>query len=147
MRSFKMRWPGLDYEVTCEGIGVNDEVLDVLMNNMPVKALQGHEMVGGKILRSRAVHLSRQPLDMEDKNLRTEPLKDAPVGRISLLGMLGSSTELLVKYDDCVDDREYVPVAQVREDDLAVLKKAAKLQWQSSTREQKTIVVQLTEVD
>lgn len=147
MRKFKMRWPGLNYEVMCEGIEVNEAALDILVNNMPIKTLQGHEMVGGRILRDRAVRLKKQPFDLDPESLETEKLKDAPVGRISLLSPLGSGTELLVKYDDCVDDRDYIPVAKVRDEDLEILKKAAKLEWQSATREQKTIIVQFAEVE
>lgn len=76
-----------------------------------------------------------------------ESLEQAPVGRVSLLGSLGSAVELLVKYDDCVDDRDYIPVAQVRPECLSELRKAAKLQWRSATREQKTIVAEFMEVD
>lgn len=147
MRSFKMRWPKLNYEVVCDSISENQDVLDALIENMPIKALQGHEMVGGRILRCRAVQLKKCSFDFEPENLKLETLQQAPIGRISLLGSLGSATELLVKYDDCVDDREYIPVAQVRAEYLSELRKAAKLQWQSATREQKTIVAELTEVD
>ena len=131
MKSFKLRWPVLNCEVLCDGIPENQAVLDVLLENMPAKALQGHEMVGGRILRCRAL----------------QRLNKAPAGRISLLGSLGSATELLVKYDDCVDDRDYIPVAQVRPECLPALRRAAKLQWQSATREQRIIVAEFTEVD
>lgn len=147
MKSFKLRWPVLNCEVLCDGIPENQAVLDVLLENMPVKALQGHEMVGGRILRCRALQLKRRPLDIWDGELTLEHLNQAPVGRISLLGSLGSATELLVKYDDCVDDRDYIPVAQVRPECLPALRRAAKLQWQSATREQRIIVAEFTEVD
>ena len=147
MKSLKMRWPGLNCEVLCDGIAENQAILDVLMENLPVKALQGHEMIGGRILRCRAVQLKKVPFDFEEGDLKMESLQQAPVGRISLLGSLGSTTELLVKYDDCVDDRDYIPIAQVRAECIPQLRKAAKLQWQSATREQKTIVTELTEVE
>lgn len=147
MKSFKMRWPVLNCEVLCDSIPENQAVLDVLLENMPVKALQGHELVGGRILRCRAVQLKKRPLDFGDRELTLESLEQAPVGRISLLGSLGSTTELLVKYDDCVDTRDYIPVAQVRPECLPDLHKAARLQWQSATREQKTIIAEFTEVD
>ncbi len=147
MKSFKMRWPVLNCEVLCDSIPENQAVLDALLENMPGKALQGHEMVGGRILRCRALQLKKRPLDFEDGELTMESLEQAPVGRVSLLGSLGSAVELLVKYDDCVDDRDYIPVAQVRPECLSELRKAAKLQWRSATREQKTIVAEFMEVD
>lgn len=147
MRSLKMRWPGLNCEVLCDGIEENQAVLSALMENMPVKALQGHEMIGGWILRCRAVQLKKTPFDFKEEELKMESLQQAPVGRISLLGSLGSTTELLVKYDDCVDDRKYIPIAQVRAECIPYLRKVAKLQWRSATREQKTIVTEFTEVE
>ena len=147
MKKFKMRWPSLELEVICTEIEQNGAALDTLVANMPVKALQGHEMVGGKILRDRAVHMSKKPFDVSPAEWKTERLKDAPIGRVVLLSPYGRGTELLVKYDECVDDRDYIPVAQVRECDLPVLEKAGKAAWRSATREQQTIIVELTEVE
>jgi hypothetical protein len=56
----------------------------------------------------------------------------------------GSNTELLVKYGECVDDREYVPIAKVAEKDLQKLEKAGKAQWKSATRTKETIIVEFT---
>lgn len=147
MKKFKMRWPSLGLEVICEGIGQNKAVLDTFIANMPVKALQGHEMVGGKILRDRAVRMGKRPFNEEVRAAATEKLKDAPVGRVVLLSPYGNGTELLVKYEDCVDDRDYIPVAQVHESDLPALEKAGKAAWRSATREQQIIIVEFTEVE
>lgn len=147
MKKFKMRWPSFELEVICEGIGQNEAVLDTFAANMPVKALQGHEMVGGRILRDRAVRMGKQPFGEEAAAVTTEQLKDAPIGRVVLLSPYGSGTELLVKYEDCVDDRNYIPVAQVREGDLPTLVKAGKAAWRSATREQRIIIVEFTEVE
>ena len=35
MKSLKMRWPGLNCEVLCDGIAENQAILDVLMENTP----------------------------------------------------------------------------------------------------------------
>ena len=147
MKKFKMRWPALKLEVVCEEIQVNQNAWDVFAGNMPMKAIQGHEMVGGWMLRSRAVHMKRIPFQIPGADLIYEKMQDAPIGRISLLFPQGSSTEVLVKYDQCVDDRDYVPVAQVEEQYLDVLKKVGKLQWQSSTRTKEIYRVEFMEVE
>ena len=147
MKKFKMRWPALELEVVCKEIQVNQNALDVFVGNMPMKAIQGHEMVGGWMLRSRAVHMERSPFQIPRTDLKYEKMQDAPVGRISLLFPQGSSTEVLVKYDQCVDDRDYVPVALVEEQYLDVLKKVGKLQWQSSTRTKEIYHVEFMEVE
>lgn len=147
MKNFKMRWPELGLEVACSGIGENEAALDAFVKNMPVKALQGHEMVGGWVLRDRAVHLRKQPFTLAPDSLGQENMQDAPVGRVSLLFPQGGSTEVLIKYDACVDTRPYVPIAKVRDEDLDTLKKVGKLQWKSATRTKEAYVVEFLEVE
>ena len=142
MCTFTMKWSSLNFEVTCECITENKEAFDLFMENLPVKALQGHEMVGGWILRDRAVLLGKKPFDLPKEKLITEKMNKAPVGRISLLFPQGKSTELLVKYDECVDNREYVPIAQVASADITKLQKAGKAQWKSATRTKEVIIVE-----
>ena len=50
--------------------------------------------------------------------------------------------ELLVKYDESVENREYVPIAQVEEADLEILKKAGKEQWKATSRTREIIFVE-----
>ncbi len=147
MKRFKMRWPALKLEVICEEIQENKQALDVLVSNMPIKAIQGHEMVGGWILRARAVHMQKHPFELSADALSSEKMKDAPVGRVALLFPQGSSTEVLVKYDECVDDRDYIPVAQVEPEYLDTLKKVGRLQWQSASRTKEIYHVEFTEVE
>ena len=66
----------------------------------------------------------------------------APVGRISLLQPQLRGAELLVKYDKSVENREYVPIAQVEEADLEILKKAGKEQWKATSRTREIIFVE-----
>lgn len=142
MLHFTMRWPALNLSVDCESCGENEAALRILMENMPIKTVQGHEMVGGWILRNRSVVMNKRFFDIPAAKLTQETMKDAPVGRISLLFPQGNMTEMLVKYDDCDDFRNYVPVAKVVDQDLEVLKKVGKLQWQSTTHSKQVIVVE-----
>ena len=147
MKAFKMKWPALNLEVICEEIEYNQAALNVLISNMPIKALQGHEMVGGRILRDRSLQLARSPFEPEKLSLEEKKMDELPVGAVVLLSPFGSAAELLVKYDDSVDDRKYIPIAKVRKQDLDTLVKAGKQVWRSATREQKKIIVEFTEVE
>jgi hypothetical protein len=147
MKNFKMCWPELGLEVICNGIRENGAALDAFVANMPVKALQGHEMVGGWLLRDRSVHLRKQPFSLALDSLHQEIMKDAPIGRIALLFPQGGSTEVLIKYDECSDTRPYVPIAKVRDEDLETLKKVGKLQWKSATRTKEAYIVEFLEVE
>ena len=143
MATFIMRWPALDLSVHCESLDKNPQAFAQFQANLPIKAVQGHEMVGGWILRSHAIRFAKQPfarIEMEQ-----ETMQNAPEGRVSLLFPQGGSAELLVKYGESVDDRLYVPIAQVVAEDLPKLKQAGKAQWKSTTRTKEIIVVEFAE--
>lgn len=142
MLHFKMRWPALDLSVSCESCGENEEALRILIDNMPIQTIQGHEMVGGWMIRNRSVMMNKRFFDIPAAELSQEVMKDAPVGRISLLFPQGRTTEMLIKYDACDDFRSYVPVAKVVDKDIDTLKKVGKLQWQSATRTKDIFVVE-----
>ena len=144
MSKITMRWPDLDLEVACESIEENKTAFELFAANLPVKAVQGHEMVGGWLLRSRSVRLLKKPFDIVGSELKKEKMNIAPVGRISLLFPQGSSTEVMVKYAECVDDREYVPIAQVAKEDVEKLVKAGKAQWKSASRTKEVIIVEFS---
>ena len=142
MSKFVMRWPELGLEVKCESIGVNEAACEVLVANLPIKAVQGHEMVGGWCLHDRSVIFGKKAFGLRASELVQETMDEAPEGRISLLFPQTSGSELLVKYGETVDNRKYVPVAQVVEEDLEVLKKAGRAQWKSATRTKEVITVE-----
>ncbi|MEA5059263.1 MAG: hypothetical protein VB049_04380 [Candidatus Pelethousia sp.] len=145
MLQFKMRWPQFGLSVRCTSCGKNDEALRIFLANMPVKTVQGHEMVGGWMLRDRSVYLKKQIIDIPAERLGQETMAEAPVGRISLLFPQGNCTELLVKYDACADTRSYVPIATVEPDDMEVLQQAGRLQWKSATRTKEIVIVEFAQ--
>lgn len=142
MLKFKMQWPALGISVRCEGCGKNEAALKILMENMPISAIQGHEMVGGWMLRDRSVLMNKRVFDIPAAELDQETMKNAPVGRISLLFPQGIMTEVLVKYDECKDFRSYVPVAKVVDEDIETLKKVGSFQWKSATRTKEIYTVE-----
>jgi hypothetical protein len=144
MLRFKMQWPQFGLSVRCVSCGKNEEALALLLANMPIKAIQGHEMVGGWILRDRSVLLEKSFFDIPAGQMAMETMEDALVGRVSLLFPQGNTTELLVKYGECQDSRSYVPVADVLPADMDILHEVGRLQWKSATRTKEIIVVEFT---
>lgn len=138
MKSFTISWPSLDLKVSCEPIAENKEVFDLFCANLPVKVLQGHEVVGGYMMRDRVVHLNKKPYDI--KGASEAVMCSAPEGTVFLLGPQGSSGELIIKYGECVDDRKYIPFAQVAAADMPSLKKAGKAAWKSASRTKDVII-------
>ena len=147
MGCFVMRWPSLGLQVRCKSLDVNADAFDLLVENMPIKSLQGHEMVGGWLLRDRSVLFNKTLFTIPSCKLHKETMDTAPVGRVSLLQPQGRGAELLVKYDESVENREYVPVAQVVETDLETLKKVGKEQWKATSRTRDIIFVELVKED
>lgn len=144
MLRFKMRWPQFGLSVRCASCGKNEEALALFLANMPIKAMQGHEMVGGWMLRDRSVRLEKQFFDIPADQMATETMAEAPVGRVSLLFPQGNTTELLVKYGECRDSRSYVPIAEVFAPDMEILREVGRLQWKSATRTKEIVVVEFT---
>ena len=143
MGTMIMRWPELGKQVRLRSIETNEKAFEQLKRNLPIKAVQGHEMVGGWLLRNRSVLLTKEPFTQSAAELSEERMDKAPIGRVSLLFPQGGTTELLVKYGEAVDDRPYVPVAQVVPEDIATLEQMGKQQWKSATRTKEIILVEL----
>jgi hypothetical protein len=142
MPSFKMSWPDLGLGVTCDEVSENRAAFGLFVANLPIKAVQGHEMTGGWILRDHSIIFRKKPFGLDEKTLSKQTMDKIPVGGLCFLFPEMSCAELLVKYDESVDDREYIPFARVREGDLGALKEAGKLQWKSATRTKEIIVVE-----
>lgn len=138
MKKFTISWPSLGLQVSCNQIAENQDVFDLVCENLPITSLQGHEVVGGFMLRNRTIRFSKKLYEIEQAETRV--MKDAPEGMLFLESPQGSSGELIIKYDVCVDDRKYIPFAQVTEDDLPALKKAGKAAWKSASRTKDVII-------
>lgn len=138
MRSFKITWPEQNLSITCHELKINGEVFDKFYSNLPTRSLQGHEVTGGWVLRNRSMHFHKVPFLLEDA-YETITLKSAPVGTVCLTFPQGSSGELVIRYDDCVDTRQYIPIAEVLDEDLEILKKIGKEAWTSVIRTKKVM--------
>lgn len=138
MNTFTISWPSLGLKVVCSPVQANRDVFDLFCENLPIKALQGHEVVGGFMLRNRIVRFTKKPYDI--KNASEEAMNAAAEGTVFLTAAQAGSGELVIKYDECVDDRKYIPFAQVAEEDMAALKKAGKAAWKSASRTKDVII-------
>lgn len=138
MKSFTISWPSLGLKVSCNPIQENKDVFDLFCANLPIKALQGHEVVGGYMLRNRTIRFTKKPYDIE--NASEMVMNAAPEGTVFLFSAQAGSGELVIKYDECVDDRGYIPFAQVAAEDMVALKKAGKAAWKSASRTKDVII-------
>lgn len=138
MKTFTICWPSLGLKVACSPLKENQAVFDLFCANLPVKVLQGHEVVGGFMLRDRTVRFAKKPYEIE--GAAETAMNGAPEGTVFLLGPQGSSGELIIKYGECVDDRNYIPFAQVAEEDMDALQKAGKAAWKSASRTKDVII-------
>lgn len=138
MKSFIIKWPALGLQVSCEPAGVNTEVFELFCENLPQTVLQGHEVVGGWMLRDRAVRFCSKPYAVEQA--AAVPLCGEPDGTLFLVSPQGTSGELVIKYGDCADNRPYIPFAKVAEADMAALRKAGRAAWKSAARTKDVIV-------
>lgn len=138
MKTFTISWPSLGLKVACGPVQVNRDVFDLFCENLPIKVLQGHEVVGGFMLRDRMVPFGKKPYDIQ--NAAEEAMNTAAEGTVFLTAAQAGSGELVIKYDACVDDRTYIPFAQVAGEDMAALKKAGKAAWKSASRTKDVII-------
>lgn len=143
MGKIVIKWPELGLSVKCDSIDENKDAYDVLAANLPIRTVQGHEMVGGWVLRDRSVHFSKKSFDLAKQDMKEATMKELPEGTIALLSPQGTTSELLIKYSDSADDRKYVPIAKVEDADLEILKKAGKKVWQSYIRTHEVITCEI----
>ena len=141
MKKFFVTWPSLNIKVACEPIDINENVFDLFVSNLPIKAIQGHDVIGGFALRDRNVRFTKNPYDLSGEKLCK--MCEADEGTVFLASPQGTSGEMLIKYGECVDDSLYIPFAKVSADDLAALKKAGKAAWVSAARTKDIIVTEI----
>ena len=138
MNTFTISWPSLGLKVSCAPVEENKDVFDLFCANLPVQVLQGHEVVGGYMLRDRMVRFAKKPYDIQ--GAAEAPMNTAAEGTVFLFSPQGQSGELVIKYDECVDDRNYIPFAQVAAQDMDALKKAGRAAWKSASRTKDIII-------
>jgi hypothetical protein len=139
-RQLEMEWPEIGITVRAEPVEVNREFYDYFLDSLPVKGIQSHAVISGRLLYILNLKLSRFPprryldLTMEDLSLE-------PVGRVSIFITAGKVGSIMAKYGDISEPMSYPPIAQVQPGDIPNLVRAGEAVWQAIYRTKQIISV------
>jgi len=125
---FVMRWPELDQQVRVKPIKQNREVFDWFVENLHIRALQGHAVVSGYGLFSPNLGF-KEMFAWREKDLAKEALSEMPDGRLAFFMTTGKVGNLVVKWGEMTEPLSYVTWAQVVEEDKATLAEVGKKVW------------------
>jgi hypothetical protein len=143
---FKIKWPSLNKEVRCRKIEHNQHIFDWWIEQLPIKALQGHTMAAGEALLLVSVPLN-VPVNWEIRNESIEEIRLQKEGRLTIFMGNGTSTGIVLKYGKVTEDMKYPTFAEVIEDDLHILKEIGKKQWESILFTKKIILAEFTTME
>jgi hypothetical protein len=145
--TFIMRWPSTGAQVRCDKIDHNQNIFDWWVEQLPTKAVQSHTMVSGWCLSMFAVPV-KTSWDWEAGNETREDMSLSPDGRFKLLGQpSGGVVSMLVKYGDRTEDIHDMTFANVREQDLPILRQAGAAQWKASVYSKEVIIVEFLKAE
>jgi hypothetical protein len=128
---FVMRWPELDKEVRVKPIEHNREVFDWFVENLPIKALQGHTVVSGYGLFSQNLGFLKL-FPWRENDLAKDDLSMMPDGRMAFFMTAGRAGSLIVKWGEMTEPLSYVTWAEVIEEDKKTLAEVGKKMWRIS---------------
>lgn len=139
-RILEMEWPEIGVKVQADPISLNQDLYDFFLDNLPLKGIQSHGVVSGKILYILNLRLSKfAPRRWID--LKMEDLSEEPVGRVSIFITSGKVGSIMVKYGEISEPMSYPPIAQVRETDVDKLVQAGEAEWEAIYRTKQIISV------
>jgi len=136
---FVMRWPELDRQVRVKPIEQNREVFDWFVENLPIKALQGHAVVSGYGLFSQNLGFKKM-FPWREKDLAKEALSKMSDGRLAFFMTTGKVGNLVVKWGEMTEPLGYVTWGQVVQEDQATLAEVGKKVWHIFKGIQKPLV-------
>jgi hypothetical protein len=126
--TYIMRWPSLNKQVRCDKIGHNQHIFDWWVDQLPLKAVHEETMVAGWCLYALVIPLKKHTTWKLGTEVR-EDLSKNPIGRVHMDPSAGEVLESSVKFGE---NTEYIPTisfAQVREEDLPILKEVGMIVW------------------
>jgi hypothetical protein len=138
---FIMSWPQLNQQIVCEKLPHNREQFDWWISQLPLRAVQGHIMVAGWGLYAFSVPL-RQRVTWIPRTEVIEEIRRQKDGRIDLFMPMGSVASILVKYGEFTETMSYPTFAQVRDQDLPVLREVGAAIWRSEVKTKEIITVE-----
>jgi hypothetical protein len=139
--SFIMRWPSLNKEIVCEKIGHNQELFDWWVSQLPLRSIMGHIMVAGWGLYAVSVELNK-PTTWVPRTEVVEEIRKQKDGRIDFFMPMGGVTSLLIKYGEFTETMSYPTFAQVREQDLPILREVGAVVWHSVIQSKEIIITE-----
>ena len=139
-RTLVMEWPELDIRVECEPLAFNRECYDFLLDNLPIKGIQGHAVVTGELMYIMNLKLSTYPT-FKYNDLKVEDLSMEDVGRVSIFITAGRVGSISVKYGECTENMSYPTIAQVVARDIEKLKEAGAAIWNAIYKTKDIIIV------
>ncbi len=140
MANFIMSFPELSLSVEVEPISKNKKLYDWFLENLPLKGVQSHAVVSGKIIYIMNLRMKKaSPVRYRD--LAFEDLSEAKDGRIFIFITAGKVGSISVKYGEVSENMSYPVMGQVKQKDLKTLQKIGEAVWRSiySTKEVITV--------
>jgi hypothetical protein len=125
-----MEWPEIGIRVEAGPLEFNQDYYQYFLDNLPVKGIQSHAVVSGRLLYIMNLKLSKFP-PRRYMELKAEDLSLEPVGRISIFITSGRVGSIMVKYGEITEPMSYPTIAQVKADDIPKLIKAGEAEWNS----------------
>jgi len=140
MAHFVMSFPELNLSVKAEPLSVNRDLFNWFVENLPLKGIQSHAVVSGKIIYIMNLRM-KKPSPVRYRDLGVEDLAEAKDGRIFIFITAGKVGSISVKYGEVSENMSYPVMAQVKQEDLKNLEKIGEAVWKSiySTKEVITV--------
>jgi len=139
-RILEMEWPEIGIKVEAEPLPYNQEFYEYFLDNLPVKGIQSHGVISGKILYVLNLRLQKYP-PRRWLEFKMEDLVEEPLGRVSIFLTAGKVGSIMVKYGEITEPMSYPTIAQVKEADIGRLIQAGEAEWQALYRTKEVISV------
>ncbi len=139
-RILVMEWPELDIEVECEPLAFNRQAYEWFLDNLPLKGIQTHAVVSGKLIYIMNLKLSIYP-PFAYNDLKAEDLSEEDIGRVSVFCTAGRVGSIMVKYNPISENMSYPTIAQVVASDIEKLKEAGAAIWNAMYKTKDIITV------
>ena len=139
-RILEMEWPELGIKVEAGPLPFNRVFYEYFLDNCPLKGIQSHAVVSGKILYIMNLRLSKFA-PQRYLELKMEDLSEEPVGRVSIFVTAGKVGSLMVKYGPISEPMSYPTIAQVKASHMKKLVEAGRAEWESIYRNKNIISV------
>jgi hypothetical protein len=140
MTDFLMSFPELNLSVKVEPLAKNQKLYDWFLENLPLKGVQSHAVVSGKIIYIMNLRM-KKPSPVRYRDLAVEDLSEAKDGRIFIFITAGKVGSISVKYGEVSENMSYPVMGQVKREDLKKLEEIGEAVWKSiySTKEVITV--------